>query len=169
MLDYRYGSRDEWEIPNQGYYKKYNMNEILKPESLHGKELREKFLPLREGKIRCFFPGTWDLFHVGHLRQLQRASEIYDYVTVGIHSDESACGLTGYPKTCYCTPHPDCELFDLGVLVDGHCYTNPDCTDGPDVCPVLISPGDCCCWRDTEPDGWFEEQMENIQLKMIKL
>ena len=89
LLDYRYGSRDEWEIPNQGYYKKYNMNEILKPESLHGKELREKFLPLREGKIRCFFPGTWDLFHVGHLRQLQRASEIYDYVTVGIHSDES--------------------------------------------------------------------------------
>ena len=32
--------------------------------------------------------GTFDMFHIGHLRILQRASEYGDYLAVGVSSDE---------------------------------------------------------------------------------
>jgi len=36
-----------------------------------------------------YVPGTWDLFHVGHLRLLKRASKIADCMIVGVDTDES--------------------------------------------------------------------------------
>ncbi len=32
--------------------------------------------------------GTFDLFHIGHLRILERARELGDYLVVGVSSDE---------------------------------------------------------------------------------
>lgn len=37
-----------------------------------------------------FISGVWDLFHTGHLRILQRAKELGDFLLVGVCSDEFA-------------------------------------------------------------------------------
>ena len=39
-------------------------------------------------KIRVITFGTFDVFHVGHLRILKRARELGDYLIVGISTDE---------------------------------------------------------------------------------
>lgn len=36
-----------------------------------------------------YVPGTWDLFHVGHINLLRRASRIASRVIVGVDTDES--------------------------------------------------------------------------------
>ena len=35
-----------------------------------------------------YLPGVWDLFHVGHLRMIERAAEQCDHLVVGVCSDE---------------------------------------------------------------------------------
>ena len=87
FLDWRYGGREEWEIPHVRHTAKYDMsaNRTSDEES----RIKEKWLPLREGKIRCLVAGCFDMLHIGHLNLLKRAAEIYDYVTVAVHSDES--------------------------------------------------------------------------------
>lgn len=40
------------------------------------------------GKIVAYVSGSWDLFHIGHLRYLQRAKELCDILVVGINTDE---------------------------------------------------------------------------------
>jgi len=37
-----------------------------------------------------YVPGTWDLFHVGHLRLLRRARKITDWLIAGVDTDKSA-------------------------------------------------------------------------------
>ena len=34
-----------------------------------------------------FFPGVWDLFHVGHLRALKEAKTLCSYLVVGLNKD----------------------------------------------------------------------------------
>jgi glycerol-3-phosphate cytidylyltransferase len=38
--------------------------------------------------IRVITFGTFDMFHIGHLKILQRASKLGDYLAVGVSSDE---------------------------------------------------------------------------------
>jgi glycerol-3-phosphate cytidylyltransferase len=42
--------------------------------------------------IRILTYGTYDLFHYGHLRLLQRARELGDFLIVGVSSDEFNIG-----------------------------------------------------------------------------
>jgi glycerol-3-phosphate cytidylyltransferase len=42
----------------------------------------------RDGKIIVFTPGTWDMFHVGHLNLLKSAKALGDILIVGIKTDE---------------------------------------------------------------------------------
>ncbi len=37
--------------------------------------------------VRVFCPGVFDVFHVGHLNYIKRASEAGDYLIVGVHDD----------------------------------------------------------------------------------
>ncbi|MBN1803870.1 MAG: adenylyltransferase/cytidyltransferase family protein [Sedimentisphaerales bacterium] len=42
----------------------------------------------KDGKIIVFTPGTWDMFHVGHLNLLKGAKAFGDILIVGIKTDE---------------------------------------------------------------------------------
>jgi rfaE bifunctional protein nucleotidyltransferase chain/domain len=42
----------------------------------------------RNGKIIVFTPGTWDMFHVGHLNLLKSAKGLGDILIVGIKTDK---------------------------------------------------------------------------------
>ena len=53
-----------------------------------------KFLR-RQGKVVVFTNGCFDLLHVGHVRYLEAASELGDYLIVGINSDASVRALKG--------------------------------------------------------------------------
>jgi len=43
----------------------------------------------KEDEVTGYVDGVFDLFHVGHLRILERSSEVFDKVVVGVHSDET--------------------------------------------------------------------------------
>ena len=42
----------------------------------------------RDGKIIVFTPGTWDMFHVGHLNLIKSAKALGDILIVGVKTDE---------------------------------------------------------------------------------
>ena len=42
----------------------------------------------RDGKTIVFTPGTWDMFHVGHLNLIKSAKALGDILVVGIKTDE---------------------------------------------------------------------------------
>ncbi len=42
----------------------------------------------RDGKVIVFTPGTWDMFHVGHLNLIKSAKALGDILIVGIKTDE---------------------------------------------------------------------------------
>ena len=45
---------------------------------------------IRTKKFKVVYvPGTWDLFHVGHLRILKRAWKLADWVIAGVNTDLS--------------------------------------------------------------------------------
>ena len=53
----------------------------------------------RQAGERCVFTnGCFDILHVGHIRYLQEARELGDYLVVAINSDESVRQLKGYPR-----------------------------------------------------------------------
>ena len=41
-----------------------------------------------QGKKIGLVQGSWDLFHIGHLRYMKKAKELCDYLIVGMDSDE---------------------------------------------------------------------------------
>lgn len=42
----------------------------------------------RNGKVIVFTPGTWDMFHVGHLNLIKSAKALGDILVVGVKTDE---------------------------------------------------------------------------------
>lgn len=51
--------------------------------------------PLRKNKKIVFTNGCFDILHVGHLRYLQEARALGDFLIVGLNSDESVRRLKG--------------------------------------------------------------------------
>lgn len=52
----------------------------------------------REGERCVFTNGCFDILHIGHIRYLQEARELGDYLVVAINSDESVRRLKGSPR-----------------------------------------------------------------------
>jgi D-beta-D-heptose 7-phosphate kinase/D-beta-D-heptose 1-phosphate adenosyltransferase len=50
------------------------------------------------GEICVFTNGCFDILHVGHIRYLQEARELGDYLVVAINSDDSVRQLKGNPR-----------------------------------------------------------------------
>lgn len=50
---------------------------------------------LRQGKKIVFTNGCFDILHVGHLRYLQEARALGDFLLVGLNSDQSVKALKG--------------------------------------------------------------------------
>nr|CEL69735.1 TPA: phosphoethanolamine cytidylyltransferase,putative [Neospora caninum Liverpool] len=50
--------------------------------------------PKKGGKI-VYVDGSFDVFHVGHLRILEKAKQLGDYLIVGIHDDETVARVKG--------------------------------------------------------------------------
>lgn len=44
-----------------------------------------------------YVPGAWDMFHIGHLNILKRASEQCDRLVVGVVTDEALLAAKGRP------------------------------------------------------------------------
>jgi cytidyltransferase-like protein len=49
------------------------------------------------GMTTVFYSGTWDLFHVGHLRALEYARGLGDFLVVGVCTDEFVASYKGPP------------------------------------------------------------------------
>lgn len=48
-----------------------------------------------------YIAGAWDLFHVGHLRVLQKAKEFVDVLIVGVNTDEYVASYKRRPVIPY--------------------------------------------------------------------
>ena len=67
--------------------------------------------------LRIITFGTYDIFHVGHLRLLQRARALGDHLTVGVSTDELNLAKKGR-RPVY--PFDErCEILSNLAVVDG--------------------------------------------------
>jgi D-glycero-beta-D-manno-heptose 1-phosphate adenylyltransferase len=67
------------------------VGEVISEEDL-ARVVRER---QRHGEQAVFTNGCFDLLHLGHVRYLQSARELGDFLIVGVNSDESARRLKG--------------------------------------------------------------------------
>ncbi|EDO05511.1 putative ethanolamine-phosphate cytidylyltransferase [Babesia bovis T2Bo] len=75
--------------------------------------LFSKFIPMSckpDGAKVIYVDGTFDVFHVGHLRFLQRAKELGDYLIVGLYDDQTVRTIKG-------NPFPVNHLMDRALTV----------------------------------------------------
>lgn len=54
-----------------------------------------KLSTLNQGKKVVFTNGCFDILHVGHVKYLQQARSLGDFLVVGLNSDRSVSGLKG--------------------------------------------------------------------------
>lgn len=72
------------------------MNNNYKNKIFSLTDLKEKVEYLKSlNKKVGFTNGCFDIIHIGHIKLLQRASELCDKVIVGINSDDSASRVKG--------------------------------------------------------------------------
>lgn len=75
----------------------------LETQTLYGREkivVRQELLqrigPIRAGRKKIVFTnGCFDLLHIGHIKYLQKARSLGDFLVVGLNSDESVRRLKG--------------------------------------------------------------------------
>lgn len=58
-------------------------------------KVEQELAPLRSGRKIVFTNGCFDLLHVGHVRYLQEARRLGDFLIVGVNSDDSVKKLKG--------------------------------------------------------------------------
>lgn len=58
-------------------------------------QLEKKLKTLRQGKKVVFTNGCFDLLHIGHVRYLQEAKSLGDFLVIGVNADASVRKLKG--------------------------------------------------------------------------
>ncbi len=61
-------------------------------------QLNEIKLARQDGKKIGLVQGSWDLFHIGHLKYLKKAKELCDFLVVGMDSDEKIRSRKGISR-----------------------------------------------------------------------
>lgn len=56
---------------------------------------------LGKERVVVYLSGCWDLFHIGHLRVLQKAKQLGDILVVGVCTDEFATSYKNKPIISY--------------------------------------------------------------------
>ena len=79
----------------------------------------------RTGKKVVFTNGCFDLLHVGHVRYLQDARKLGDFLVVGLNSDASVSGLKG-PDRPVQTQDDRAEILAALACVDYVVIFNED-------------------------------------------
>lgn len=77
-----------------------------------------------EPKNAVFISGTWDLFHIGHLRILQKAKSLGDYLVVGVVTDEFAQTYKEKPVILYKQRREIVNGLECVDVVIPHPYAN---------------------------------------------
>ena len=70
----------------------------------------------RDGKTIVFTPGTWDMFHVGHLNLIKSAKALGDILVVGIKTDEMVFKDKGH--------HPLMSYADRAAVLEACIYVD---------------------------------------------
>jgi rfaE bifunctional protein nucleotidyltransferase chain/domain len=70
----------------------------------------------RDGKIIVFTPGTWDMFHVGHLNLIKSAKALGDILVVGVKTDEMVFQDKGH--------HPLMSYADRAAVLESCVYVD---------------------------------------------
>lgn len=71
----------------------------------------------RSGERGVFTNGCFDLLHLGHVRYLQEARELGDFLILGLNSDESVARLKGAGRPLV-PAHERAEILAALVCVD---------------------------------------------------
>lgn len=90
-------------------------------------EVPEKLAPHRKKKI-VFTNGCFDLLHVGHVRYLQEARKLGDYLFIGVNSDASVKRLKGKDRPIQ-NENDRAEILAALGCVDGVAIFTEDTAD----------------------------------------
>ncbi|WP_049945711.1 D-glycero-beta-D-manno-heptose 1-phosphate adenylyltransferase [Butyrivibrio sp. LC3010] len=98
---------------------------------------------IKNGKV-VFTNGCFDILHVGHIRYLEKASELGDYLIVGLNSDSSIKRLKGKDRPI--NPQQDrAEMLSALGFVDYIIFFDDDTPYNliDELCPdILVKGGD---------------------------
>ncbi len=88
-------------------------------------EIKQKLDPIKKTKKIVFTNGCFDLLHVGHIRYLQEAKKLGDFLFVGINSDSSVKTLKG-PNRPIQNENDRAEILASLGCVDAVCIFSED-------------------------------------------
>lgn len=83
------------------------------------------YIAKKEGKVIGYVPGSFDMFHVGHLNIIQKAKQYCDYLIVGVNSNQLMyANKNKYPVV------PETERIDIissiGLVDEAVLVDTPD-------------------------------------------
>lgn len=85
-----------------------------------------------QGRTIVFTNGCFDLLHIGHLRYLEAAGELGDFLVVGINTDRSVREIKGEGRPIV----PESERSELIAAL--HCVHGVVLFDTPDPLPLIL-------------------------------
>jgi choline-phosphate cytidylyltransferase/glycerol-3-phosphate cytidylyltransferase len=111
----------------------------------------------RDGKVIVFTPGTWDMFHVGHLNLLKGAKALGDILIVGIKTDELVFKDKGH--------HPLMNYADRAAVLQSCKYVDLIVPEGKMDREHLLAEIDADIL--VAGDDWYEQKVRGHDF-MIK-
>ena len=116
-------------------------------------------------KIVGYAPGAYDLFHVGHLRILERARSQCDRLVAGVVSDEMCRQAKGIDPVIPLAERVEI-VASIGIVDAIHVESAPDKLQAwQEVRFDRIFKGDD--WQGTRKGARLEEQMSSVGVEVV--